>query len=306
MEKQVVYYKIANLLFELIVPKGLSAQVLLPNFSLFFVQKEKETGSDIVSRIELVFGETDIDVSEAKLLSDISILWGDRFQFYDLGAEYLTQVQTDQTGLLCRMTCTKDFSIVRVFIPKEITDLNMILSWLLMIVFAQVAVFHQSILIHASVVEREGEAYAFLGQSGTGKSTHSGLWVENLKDFTLLNDDNPVIQIKNDGKIAVFGTPWSGKTACYRNQERTLKGFVRLKQSGSNQFYPKSNKEALVTVLPSCSGIRWNKDLFSNMIGVLTHIVKCVPIGELYCLPNGEAALLCYHKISNMKQAKRG
>ncbi|MBB6130781.1 hypothetical protein [Mucilaginibacter lappiensis] len=301
MEKQVIYYRIANLLFELVTPKGISSEELLPNFSLFVVQKK--SAWDTVSRIELFFEESSIEINGAKLLSDVSLLWGDRFQFYELDQQYLTKVRAEKKGLCYYMLNAKDFSVAQIFIEKGVREFNMIISWFLMIVFAQVAVFHQSILIHASVVERKGEAYAFLGQSGTGKSTHSNLWINHLKDFALLNDDNPAIQIKTNGKVSVFGTPWSGKIACYRNEERLLKGFVRLKQSDSNRFYQKSNKEALVTVLPSCSGIRWNKDLFSSMVGVLAKIVKHVPIGHLSCLPNREAAVLCFNEINNTNKS---
>ena len=35
-------------------------------------------------------------------------------------------------------------------------------------------------LLHACVLEYQGNAYAFLGRSGTGKSTHTGLWLEYL------------------------------------------------------------------------------------------------------------------------------
>ncbi len=55
------------------------------------------------------------------------------------------------------------------------------------------------------------EAVMFLGESGTGKSTHSRMWLENIEGSTLLNDDAPAVRISADGTTA-YGTPWSGKT----------------------------------------------------------------------------------------------
>lgn len=299
MKKQTIYYRVANLNFELSIAKDMSTQELLPNFSPFIVHNGVE--SDIVSRIVVAFEERDISISGAKLLSDVSITWAEHFRFYDLGQQYLIQIKAEKGGPGYHMVVSKDFTAAQIYTQKEIeiNEFNIMLSWFLMMVFAQVAVFHQRILIHASVVEREAEAYAFLGKSGTGKSTHSSLWIRYLSGFKLLNDDNPAVQVKDDGTIAVFGTPWSGKTACYRNEERILKGFVRLQQFESNHFYPKSDRAAFVAMLPSCSGIRWNKHIFSTMVGVLTKIVQSVPIGELACLPDREAAVLSYNNIIN-------
>lgn len=40
---------------------------------------------------------------------------------------------------------------------------------------------HHTLLMHASVVATEtGKGYLFLGKSGTGKSTHTGLWLQQF------------------------------------------------------------------------------------------------------------------------------
>ena len=35
-------------------------------------------------------------------------------------------------------------------------------------------------LLHAAIIALDGNSYAFLGRSGTGKSTHTGLWIKYL------------------------------------------------------------------------------------------------------------------------------
>ena len=62
-----------------------------------------------------------------------------------------------------------------------------------------------------------------MGKSGTGKSTHSRLWLENVPGATLLNDDNPIVRLTLVGAI-VYGSPWSGKTPCYKNESAPLAG----------------------------------------------------------------------------------
>ena len=81
--------------------------------------------------------------------------------------------------------------------------------------------------MHASVIAHEGRGYLFLAKSGTGKSTQSRMWLRCIEGAKLLNDDNPAIRIA-DGRPLVFGTPWSGKTPCWRNLSVPVKALVRL------------------------------------------------------------------------------
>ncbi len=76
----------------------------------------------------------------------------------------------------------------------------------------------------------------FLGPSGTGKSTHASLWLENVEGTELVNDDNPVVRILDDGSIKVYGSPWSGKTPCYLNVNYPLGGIVNLIQASHNKI----------------------------------------------------------------------
>lgn len=57
------------------------------------------------------------------------------------------------------------------------------------------AVARQALAIHSSVICLNGQAVLFLGESGTGKSTHTRLWREHIPGATLLNDDSPIIRL---------------------------------------------------------------------------------------------------------------
>ena len=60
----------------------------------------------------------------------------------------------------------------------------------------------RGIAIHSSAIEWNGHCALFLGESGTGKSTHTRLWREHIAGATLLNDDSPIIRIE-EGKVWV-------------------------------------------------------------------------------------------------------
>ena len=85
----------------------------------------------------------------------------------------------------------------------------------LMLTFTRQTAPLDTLLIHSSVICKDQQGYAFLGKSGTGKSTHSRLWLQHIPGSELLNDDNPVIRICH-GTPVIFGSPWSGKTPCYK------------------------------------------------------------------------------------------
>ena len=54
-------------------------------------------------------------------------------------------------------------------------------------------------MLHSSGVVVDGYAYLFSANSGTGKSTHTGLWLEHFKDKAyIINDDKPVLKKEND------------------------------------------------------------------------------------------------------------
>ena len=69
----------------------------------------------------------------------------------------------------------------------------------------------RGILLHSSCVVVDGAAYAFSADSGTGKSTHTALWLKHFGNRAyMLNDDKPAIRLVGD-RVYACGTPWSGK-----------------------------------------------------------------------------------------------
>lgn len=168
----------------------------------------------------------------------------------------------------------------------------------LMILFALSTASHGVALFHSSTVTYADKAYMFLGVSGTGKSTHSSLWLKHIKGTELLNDDNPVVRVFDDGHVTVYGSPWSGKTPCYRNLSYPLGGIVLLSQAPYNRIHRLSGIQAYVALVPSISGKRWDKQIADGLHQTEDALVKTVPTWHLECLPDEAAAQLCCKTIS--------
>lgn len=115
-------------------------------------------------------------------------------------------------------------------------------------------------MLHASCVALDGEAYLFSAPSGTGKSTHAQLWLKKFGDRArILNDDKPALRW-TDGECYVYGTPWSGKTTLNRNERAKLRGIAVLQRSEDNFAEPLRGTEAIFGILDQTvrplSGIR--------------------------------------------------
>ena len=149
-----------------------------------------------------------------------------------------------------------------------------------------------TLMVHASVVVNNGYAYMFLGRSGTGKSTHSRLWLEHIADTYLLNDDNPVVRMV-DGQVYIYGTPWSGKTPCYKNESMPLKAVVRLSQAPYNKIARLAPLQSFASLMPACSCMRWDGQSVAALHKTVEKVISVVPCWHLECLPDADAAVLC-------------
>ncbi|MBE6787814.1 MAG: hypothetical protein E7537_05645, partial [Ruminococcaceae bacterium] len=107
---------------------------------------------------------------------------------------------------------------------------------------------NNAMFLHASLIEVNNTGVAFTALSGTGKSTHTGLWLKAFPDAQIINDDKPAIRAQDDG-VMVYGTPWSGKTALNLNLCVPLGGICFLERSETNFIHEISVPEAIPLML---------------------------------------------------------
>lgn len=90
---------------------------------------------------------------------------------------------------------------------------------------------YNGFLMHGAVVEVNKCGVAFLARSGVGKSTHTKLWKELLKnEMTIINGDKPLVRIM-DGKIFTYGTPWAGKENIHTNTKTELRKICFIERA---------------------------------------------------------------------------
>lgn len=141
----------------------------------------------------------------------------------------------------------------------------------------------------------------FLGKSGAGKSTHSQLWLDNIPDTELINDDNPIVRIYENGNVRVYGSPWSGKTPCYKQACVPVNAAVSLHKAGSNKVLQLQPVSAFIEILSSVSSLMCYRPCYDGILRTVIKFTESVPVYSLECLPNGSAAELCYETVCRQK-----
>lgn len=151
---------------------------------------------------------------------------------------------------------------------------------------------HKGIMLHASCIIYEGQAYLFSAPSGTGKSTHTQIWMKVFPGSFILNDDKPAIRII-ENQIYAFGTPFSGKTDLNRNEMYPIAGIAFINRSKENSICRLTSKE-IVPLFFSQTTRPYYEEKLNLMVKVIEEIIRTIPIYELSCNMEDEAAIVAY------------
>lgn len=206
MEK--LCFKVADLCFSIEAPSASMIKKLLPSYAPFYVAEETVSNS----MLHVIVNNGIVDANaEGEELGQFDC-GGTNHGVYRLAEGYKVVISTVEGHLASAMKTNADFSKCVISLFGDEDDQRFGLGNAMMIAFAFAAAYYNVVLMHASVTMNNGYGYLFLGKSGTGKSTHSKLWRQYIEGSDLLNDDNPAVRAFDDGRVVVYGTPWSGKT----------------------------------------------------------------------------------------------
>lgn len=197
--------------------------------------------------------------------------------------------------VVCAMECSTDWREVKVY--GDADNIRFAIDNAAMLVYAFATAGQKTLLFHSSVTVLNGNGYLFLGHSGTGKSTHSRQWLAAFPEAELLNDDNPVVRILDEGEVRVYGSPWSGKTACYKNSSAPVAALVQLAQAPENKIVRLRMTQAYPYIMASVSGLKLLPDMMDRLYESIAQLLELKPVYKLECLPNEEAARVCYAAI---------
>ena len=281
-----IYYKVADHVFALELGNNEEVVLSLGQYNPFV----SDPTEDVLFRLQLCDAPLD--------LNDFTLEWrqDDEGQYILAGhvgekSCYQFFWHNRQKGVL---VCDTDYKHADLYAEDNNT---FGINNALMVMYSLTTANKHTALFHSSVVSYEGKAYMFLGASGTGKSTHSSLWLKYIEGTELVNDDNPVVRVHEDGSIIVYGSPWSGKTPCYRNVSYPLGAIVDLSQAPQNVIRRLRPIEAYAALVMSISGKRWDSHLAEGLHDTENLLAAHAAIWHLDCLPDDEAARVCWSTV---------
>ena len=151
-------------------------------------------------------------------------------------------------------------------------------------------------LMHGAVVAVQNKAWLFTAPSGTGKTTHIRLWLENIEGSYVVNGDKPLIYVGE--KVTVYGTPWAGKEGMQKNVGVELAGIVFLERGIKNHIKRESFSKSLPTLVQQ-SYRSVNKADLEKTLNLLGRLGIKIPLYRLSCNMDKEAALTAYEVLSH-------
>lgn len=291
------YFRIAGLYVKIIfLPSQRNSVSLIPSFQPFACKEVAD--SNLFFQIDVDDDLRPVPKDQRSLIRDFDTGNGNIivYQLADGGYQYVIK---DINGYSCALLITnKNFVHCHCALNGNYDMRSFGLNSVLMLAFAFAGASRSVLLIHASLVRHRGWGYPFIAKSGTGKSTQVSSWLRYIPDCDLMNDDNPILRILDDGKPYIFGSPWSGKTPCYRNVMAPLGAVTRIDRADTNWVERLNPVEAFTSFLPSCSSMKWDIDIYRKICDTVTRVVETVPIYTLHCLPDKEAAMVCNRTIA--------
>lgn len=155
-------------------------------------------------------------------------------------------------------------------------------------------------MLHSSAVVMDGKAYLFSAPCGTGKSTHTNLWLDVFGSrAAMLNDDKPALRYE-DGTWYAYGTPWSGKHDISANLRVPVAGIAMVERGEHNEITRLDSKAAIYGLLDQTIRPK-NIQMYTKLLELLDSLITNIPVWKIKCNMDREAAVVAYEAMSGEK-----
>ncbi|MBR5235912.1 MAG: hypothetical protein IKW06_00840 [Clostridia bacterium] len=214
---------------------------------LSFYETEPTENPDM--RITMHFNCEDIVLPPCTLVAEVNKRhWcttpDGGYLFYDKIIEYSDKIFN-------LMVTDDGFRNVEIWLcPKELLKITQDRRpyYIIQEILRYAILLYDGLIIHSSSLAYQNQGLLFSAPSGTGKSTHTGLWKKYAPGTEIVNDDMPIICIE-DGTPYLYGAPWSGKSVIHKNVRVPLKAIIFLERGETCSLTKMDSIEAVWRML---------------------------------------------------------
>ena len=157
---------------------------------------------------------------------------------------------------------------------------------------------HGVFIMHASVIDVDGEGYGFLAHSGTGKTTQTRLWLEHFGSRArVINGDKPLIRVMPDGTFVAYGTPWCGKEGMGCNASVPLKALFLLERATVPTCEPAQQEYSIDRLFHQLL-MPEKPEQMMQLLDMVDKLVENIPCYLLRCDMTEKSVLAAYEAVN--------
>ena len=160
---------------------------------------------------------------------------------------------------------------------------------------AEVLPRYNALIFHGSAIAVGNRAVIFSAPSGTGKTTHTRLWLNHVAGSFVINGDKPILRVI-DGTVTVCGTPWNGKEHMGTNTMVPLTAICRLYRDSENHIHP-VNPAAFLPHLLEQTYHPEREDALQELLPTVETVAQTTAFYALYCNRDPAAATLAFETV---------
>lgn len=202
---------------------------------------------------------------------------------------------SDRTGIVV----SNDYKELK-SLGTEGTVIQGISEWYIRIALECVLARMGYLSLHAAAVEVNGEAFAFTGPSGIGKSTRAAAWKDAM-GAELINGDRPLIDVR---KLELYGVPWDGKEMCFRNVHYPLKAICEVRRSESVYIRKMSFAQRRKLLMRQCFMPMWDSETAAIQMANIARLAAEGEMVRIFSGPDQEDVRALYSALQEHQYLK--
>ena len=214
--------------------------------------------------------------------------------YYDVIELRLEEYRTSRRALFTVSVSVEDMK-------RETGELSPYAEWLCINrKIALIVPAYDAFLMHAAVIDIDGQGVAFAAKSGIGKTTRVLMWKKAMGSrVKVVNGDKPILRLIGNSWYA-FGTPWMGKENLGGNTSVCLKCICFL-QRGEKVALRKLQPQETVPLIFRQALMPQERRQIAVFMELLERFVKNVNFFLLTCNMDDEDPAQIWEQMQMMK-----